>query len=91
MLPKGNAKQVPSLKEKRKPASIVEKHANFRQIPPNLRKHFPADHVIMSMKPDGLCGVSCGLTHIFAQLEHGRDLRRKINKHMVWNWEYYKN
>ena len=78
-------------KRKRKPASIVEKHANFKPIPSNLRKHFPADHVIMRMNPDGLCGVSCGSTHIFAQPEHGRDLRRKMNKHMVLHWEYYKN
>ena len=63
--PKRQRKISTKSKRKRKPASIVEKHANFRQIPPNLRKHFPADHVIMSMKPDGLCGVSCESTHIF--------------------------
>ena len=63
--PKRQRKISTMSKRKRKPASIVEKHANFRQIPSNLGKHFPADHVIMSMKPDGLCGVSCESTHIF--------------------------
>ena len=86
-------KREPSTKSKRKKknAPSVVKPFGFRQIPHDLKKHFPNDHVNMSMKPDGLCGVSCGSTHILAQPDQGPELRRKISKHMVLHWEYYQN
>ena len=49
------------------PAKNVKLPQNFRQIPPHLRKHFPDNHVLISIKPDGLCGISCGSTHIFGK------------------------
>ena len=42
-------------------------------------------------KPDGLCGVSCGSSHIFAKLSEARNFRRQLNKHIVSHWSYYKN
>ena len=32
----------------------------FEEIQQNLKEHFPANHVVQLIKPDGLCGVSAG-------------------------------
>ena len=62
----------------------------FKEIPSNLRKHFPKDHVLQIIKADGLCGVSCGSSHIFAEPSQGVTFRRQINKYIVSHWPYYK-
>ena len=61
-----------------------------KPIPDNLKEYFPEDHVILNVKPDGLCGVTCGSAHIFAQPLQGKEFRIVINKHMVSHWEHYK-
>ena len=49
----------------------------FEEIDINLKEHFPADHVVQLIKPDGLCGISCGSSHMFAKPEEGVYLRIK--------------
>ena len=85
-------------KRKREPSQKVPKSAKdpqlpkgFRNIPPQLRKHFPKDHVLLLSKPDGVCGISCGAAHILGLLSKGKELRREINKHIVSNWLFYRN
>ena len=36
-----------------KKSSKQEEQKYFREIPPNLKSHFPDDHEILAMKPDG--------------------------------------
>ena len=62
-----------------------------KQIPDNLKKYFPEDHVILNIKADGLCGVTCGSAHIFAQPTEGKEFRIVINKYIVSHWEYHKH
>ena len=69
----------------------VKKPESFRQIPQNLKRNFPKDHVILPIKPDGLCGISCGASHIFGEPSEGLQFRRKINMHLVSHWPYYKD
>ena len=61
----------------------------FSEIPAKLKKYFPEENVILHVRPDG--GVSCFSAHMFAQPHKGKHLRREVNKHMVSNWDYYKN
>ena len=72
-------------------ATNASLRSGFKELPNRLKKHFPKDHVVLQVKPDGTCGVACGAAHIFAQASKSRQFRREINKHMVANWEYYKN
>ena len=68
----------------------VKEPLQHRQIPDSLKEHFPKNHVLLNIKPDGLCGVTCGSAHIFAQPSEGKDFRRVINKYIVSHWEYCK-
>ena len=78
------------MKKKATTAQSVKLPPNCKPIPAKLKEHFPDDHVILNIKPDGLCGVTCGSVHIFAQ-QNGQEFRRAINKHFVSHWDYYKN
>ena len=60
-----------------------------KEIPDNLKEYFPVKNVILNIKAGGLCGVTCGSAHIFAQPSQGKQFRRVINKHMVSHWEHY--
>ena len=63
----------------------------FKELPDRLKKHFPKDHVVLLVKPDGTCGVACGAAHIFAQASKAKQFRREISKHIVANWAFYQN
>ena len=90
-----------NIKRKREPSHKAKKSLRgtnktklppgFRRIPPNLVKHFPEEHVILMKKPDGLCGVTCGSAHIFAQPHKSPEFRRQLNKHIASHWPYYRN
>ena len=70
-----------------------ERRESFQniQIPDNLKEYFPDNHVILKTKPDGLCGITCGSIHIFAQPTEGKQFRQVINKHFVSHWEHYQH
>ena len=89
--PKRKREASHRLKKKVSPAQSADLPKGFRPIPAKLRKHFPNNHVILMVKPDGLCGMSCGAGHIFAQPHKGKQFRREINKHMVANWSFYQD
>ena len=80
-------KRETSLKQKRtnQNAQIERLPSGFQEIADKLKKHFPKDHVFLQVKADGLCGVSCGSGHIFAQPQNGKQFRKQINKHLVSN------
>ena len=61
------------------------------KIPDNLKEYFPDNHVILKTNPDGLCGITCGSIHIFAQHKESKQFRRVVNKHFVSHWEHYKH
>ena len=73
------AKQEEGMKRKRVLSPKMENEKNkicvksselphgFEEIQTNLKKHFPANHVVHLIKPDGLCGVSDGSSHLFAK------------------------
>ena len=88
-------KRESSHKVKRSKATNMTKNtklpSGFKEIPNNLRRHFPDNHVILTVKPDGLCGVTCGAAHIFAQPHKSHQFREQLNKHIVSHWTYYKN
>ena len=77
-------------KRMREPSQKIKKRYNnvksvklppgFKEIPENLKKHFPQDHVVLKIKPDGLCGVSCGAGHLFGDPNQAIQFRRAINK-----------
>ena len=79
------------IKKKQSPAQSVMSSPPYKPIPENLKKHFPEDHVLLGIKPDGACGVTCGAVHLFAQQNGGVEFRRHINKHIVAHWDYYRN
>ena len=74
-----------------KVAQNVKLPPGFQEIPDKLKKHFPENHVFLQVKPDGMCGVSCGSAHMFAMPQNGKQFREQINKHIVSNWTYYKD
>ena len=76
-----------------KPTSVnnAKLPPGFKDIPEKLMKHFPKDHVLLCTEPNGLCGVSCGSAHIFAQPKEGGKFRKEINKYMVSHWEFFKD
>ena len=85
-------KREVSIRKSKKEKDIKTKlPSSFKEVPNDLKKHFPEDHVILQIKPDGTCGISCGSGHIFAEPTEGDKFRRQLNKHMVSNWEYYKD
>ena len=69
----------------------AEEVPQYKEIPDHLKEHFPKDHVLLNIKPDGNCGVTCGSAHIFAQPTQGKEFRIVINKYMVSHWEFCKN
>ena len=86
-LPNDGTKSQDDLKHKRenshKAVPNARKAPEFKQIPTNLKKYFPNNHVVLTIKPDGLCGISCGSAHIFAQPQEAKYFRRAINLHLV--------
>ena len=79
------------LTQQTKIAQSAKLPPGFQEIPDDLKKHFPKDHVFLLVEPDGLCGVSCGSAHMFALPQNGKQFRTEINKHMVSNWSFYQN
>ena len=90
---KTKRKKEPSHKIKKRDDNVtsVKLPPGFKEVQDNLRKHFPKDHVVMKIKPDGLCGVSCGAGHLFGDPSQAIQFRRAINKYIVSHWEYFKD
>ena len=55
---------------------VTKLRNGFKEIPDNLKKYFPDDHVVLQVKPDGTCGVACGAGHIFAQPSKSKLFRK---------------
>ena len=90
---KSKRKSEPSQKIKKKCNNVksVKLPPGFKEVPENLKKHFPQDHVVLKTKPDGLCGVSCDAAHLFGDPNQAIKFRRTINKYLVSHWEYFKD
>ena len=84
-------RSITAPKPKTESVKNVKLPPGFKDIPEKLKKHFPRDHVILCTEPNGLCGVSCGSAHIFAQPKEGENFRKEINKYMVSHWEFFKD
>ena len=50
----------------------VREVLQYKEIQDKLKDYFPKDHVILNIKADGLCGVTCGSAHNFAQPTEGK-------------------